>query len=227
MKKITFIITVLLLFAGGAEAQRGRSGGFSRGGGGSFRSGGLSRGGGSSFSRSGSFSRANIGVLSGSRGSYRGGYRGNYSGYRGSYGYRGGNYYHGGGYYRGGRYYSNYYGYWGWPYFSLGYYPYYYYGYPYSPYYSYPYYDYSSSYYYDDPPVQDNAVPNESTAPPMDESYNANNDGGYYNNDTIYSQKPPTPGPVSDAQGRTWIKPHWKHTDEGWIWIEGYWKKQQ
>jgi len=40
------------------------------------------------------------------------------------------------------------------------------------------------------------------------------------------NQQKPTPEPRTDAQGRKWIEPHWKHTDEGWIWIDGYWKKQ-
>ncbi len=203
MKKIAVLFTVLLLTFAVSYAQRGR-GGFSRGGGGgSFRNSGFSRG--VVYNRS----VAGVHGYAGYRGGYYGGYRGGYyGGYRGYYG--------------------------GWPYFSLGLgfgWPYYY-GYPYySPYYSYPYYGngygYDDSGYYDAPQPSRNAPPQGSAQPPLENSYNEKNDGGYYNNDTIYSRKPAPAGPRTDAQGRTWIEPHWKHTDEGWIWIEGYWKKQQ
>jgi len=140
-------------------------------------------------------------------------------------GFHGGGYaYHGGGY-RGGYGYGGYRNYGGlylglglgW---GLGYYynPYYYYGYPY---YGYP------NYYY--PPAYQQAPPPESN--PRDDSYNGSgNRGGYYNNDTIYSQKPATPGPGptenNGSPSRQWIPAHWKHTDEGWIWIDGYYKNQ-
>ena len=255
MKKITILFAALLLTVGVSFAQHGGhgGGGFSRGGGGgSFRSSGTSSfrsSGTSSFRSSGaSFRRiSSPRSTAGIHGVYRGGYvgspranygagsyRGNY-GYRGSYGYYGGHY---GGYYGGRGYYGG--GYWGWPYygfglgFGLGFgWPYYGYGYPY---YSSPYYYGNGGYYdngyYDDAPAQsqnnqNNAAPQNGNPLPPENSYNEKGEGSYYNNDTIYTQKPEPGSTRTDSQGRKWIEAHWKHTDEGWVWIEGYWKKQQ
>jgi hypothetical protein len=146
-----------------------------------------------------------------------GGFRG--GGFRGGYGFHGGGYYGGGYGYRG----------YGGAYFGLGlglglgyYYNPYYYGYPYYGYPAYPYYSYPPAY---------EEVPQQQRNAPAD-SYRDNSGSGYYNNDTIYSQKPSTlgPGPTdngNNSSSRKWVAAHWKHTDEGWIWIDGYWKNQQ
>jgi hypothetical protein len=36
----------------------------------------------------------------------------------------------------------------------------------------------------------------------------------------------PSSGPTVDLNEKVWVKPHWKNTDAGWEWIEGYWKPQ-
>jgi hypothetical protein len=159
-------------------------------------------------------------VATGSAQRFRGGggFRG--GGFRGGFG-RGGYGYHGGYGYR----------YFGGAYLGIGlglglgyYYSPWSYGYPYyNPYY-YPYSPYSP--YYSEPPAYEEAPPQ--SRPPAN-SYNDKENGGYYNNDTIYSQKPTTPGPGTSGNGnssRAWVPAHWKHTDEGWIWIDGYWKNQ-
>jgi hypothetical protein len=46
------------------------------------------------------------------------------------------------------------------------------------------------------------------------------------------SNRPGTNSPSADYGGNStatngnkiWVKPHWKNTNEGWVWIDGYWK---
>ena len=63
--------------------------------------------------------------------------------------------------------------------------------------------------------------------------YNGNNPppppANNYENDTTLSNHPGTNqnssyAPSSSQGDKVWVKAHWKHTNDGWIWIEGYWK---
>ena len=31
-------------------------------------------------------------------------------------------------------------------------------------------------------------------------------------------------GSTASNGDRTWVKAHWKYTNAGWVWIDGYWK---
>ena len=72
---------------------------------------------------------------------------------------------------------------------------------------------------------------------------NYNNGGNYNNNnynqrqapqvpDTALSNRPGTQNSPSAYYGdgntasndKVWVKAHWKHTNDGWVWIDGYWK---
>jgi hypothetical protein len=60
--------------------------------------------------------------------------------------------------------------------------------------------------------------------PPQDEDINDNRP---VNPDSL-TYKPGTnlssPNRSYSTQDKVWVKPHWKHTGDGWIWIDGYWK---
>jgi len=169
-------------------------------------------------------------------------------GYTGGRGYAGG--YAGHGYIGASRFYGGYYGYrpfyglgiglglglgWGYPYYGYPYYGY--------PYYGYPYYSYPSAptpYYYDPGPASNDDDPedpyNDHSAPrnnakPGNNNYNNNNQHPFSDApDTTLSNRPgtnnhPTNYPVSSGTAdKVWVKAHWKHTDNGWVYIEGYWK---
>ena len=57
---------------------------------------------------------------------------------------------------------------------------------------------------------------------PIDDSRPVNPDSLTYKPGTNL-----TPSPSNrnySNRDKVWIKPHWKHTGDGWIWIDGYWK---
>jgi len=179
---------------------------------------------------------------------YGGGYGGAHYGGGGYYG--GGRYYGGWGGYRGwgglslgfglGLGIGGYYGGFGYPY---GY------GYPYySPYYAYPpvyaqppvVVQQRNDDYYDDGPAQDQNTPSDpyrednsnynpsrsrkqATPAPeenIDDSRPVNPDSLTYKPGTNLSSSSRT----YSTRDKVWIKAHWKHTGDGWIWIDGYWK---
>ena len=130
-------------------------------------------------------------------------YRGGHFGYHGGYGYFGPRFYGGFGIYVNPFAYS---------------YPYYAY-----PYYAYPYY----SPYYAYPPVVQAPPPPPSQQQDGSEYRSHNyNDGNNSAPDTTNRQRDNYP-PRQEGPLRVWVAPHWKHTGDGWTWIEGYWKTEQ
>lgn len=159
-------------------------------------------------------------------------------GYIGGRGYVGG--YAGHGYIGGSRFYGGYYGYRPYYGFGIGL------GLGLGLGWGYPYYSYPSApapYYYDPGPSSNDDDPedpyNDHSTPPRNDNPQGNrNNNNNYNNqnpyggapDTTLSNRPgtnnhPTSYPVSSgAADKVWVKAHWKHTDNGWVYIEGYWK---
>ena len=71
-------------------------------------------------------------------------------------------------------------------------------------------------------PPQNNYNPDYQTPPPPPRAMQP---------DTVLSNRPGTNSPSAEYGGNTasnsekvWVKPHWKNTNDGWVWIEGYWK---
>jgi len=80
----------------------------------------------------------------------------------------------------------------------------------------------------DDPYKEDNSSRNQrqqqpKQQPPADENYDYSRP---VNPDSL-TYKPGTnlsPRGNYSTRDKVWVKPHWKHTGDGWIWIDGYWK---
>ena len=80
--------------------------------------------------------------------------------------------------------------------------------------------------------------------PPQQQPRQYRNNGNPYNDnqynypnpDSLQNRPGTNNSPTSYSGAETasagngdkeWVKPHWKHTYDGWVWIEGYWRPKQ
>lgn len=82
----------------------------------------------------------------------------------------------------------------------------------------------------DDPYNDNNSDRNYQQRQPSNQQQPADNNYDYsrpVNPDSL-TYKPGTnlssPRSNYPTRDKVWIKAHWKHTGDGWIWIDGYWK---